>query len=65
MPLRLVLKESILDKSSDKDVEQVDDNMPSTSKCGKFDYTSGDEGELKVRQNSNHHPNVDLFECDI
>ena len=55
----------VMEKSSDKDVEQVDDNMPSTSKCGKCDYTSDDESELKVHQNSNHHPNVDLFECDI
>ena len=41
-------------KEKAKDVLESDEDIPSTSKCGKCDNESDDEGDLKMHMDSHH-----------
>ena len=43
-----------------KEVDNSDDNVPSTSKCGKCEFDSGDEGDL-----NQHIESVHVISCDL
>ena len=54
--------QNVTDKNSEKHAisEHVDEVMPSTSKCGKCDYESDEESDIKTHIESAHK-----FRCDL
>ena len=44
--------------------EHIDSDMPSTSKCGKCDYESVDEAEMKMHTKSDHIEKCESVTCD-
>ena len=48
-----------------KRTEHIDDDIPSTSKCGKCLYESDDESDMNIHINLNHRMNSNSFSCEI
>jgi hypothetical protein len=42
--------------------ENIHEDVPSTSKCGRCDYESDDEGDLRAHLESDHEEGI--FKCE-
>ena len=58
----LITNPENIDKNESLMKENIDENVPSKSKCGRCDYESDDEGDLRAHMESDHED--EIFKCE-